>query len=77
MTTLVTTNRSAYPVSAVPLNHRAWKYMEGAKVKHCSNPDGEHWVVLKRLSIAPFPHYEMMDDHGYRWIVPQLKLMKG
>jgi hypothetical protein len=28
------------------------------------------------LSIAPFPHYEVMDDHGRCWIVPQLKLMQ-
>lgn len=76
MTTLVTTNRNVYPLSAVQLNHHAWKYVDGAKVKHCSNPDGDDWVVLKRLSIAPFPHYEVMDDHGRCWIVPQLKLMQ-
>ena len=77
MTTLVTTNCNVYPLPAIHLSHRAWKYVDGAKVKHRNSPDGEHWIVLKRLSIAPFPHYEVTDDNGHRWIVPQLKLMQG
>lgn len=75
MTTLVTTIRNVYPLSAIPLKHRAWKYVDGARVKHYKDPEGDTWVVLKRLSIAPFPHYEAMDGNGHCWIVPQLALI--
>jgi hypothetical protein len=75
MSTLVTTNRDAYLLSPIPLKHRAWKYVDGARVKHYREPDGETWVVLKRLSIAPFPHYEVMDDKGHCWVMPQLALV--
>ena len=75
MTTLVTTNVNAYPLSAIPLTSKHWKYVEGARVRHYGDPDSETWVVLKRLAIAPFPHYEVMDDLGHCWIVSQLTLI--
>jgi hypothetical protein len=75
MTTLVTTNLNVYPLSAIRVKHNAWKYVDGAHVRPHYRPEGERWVVLKRLTIAPFPHYEVMDDDGRLWVIPQLALV--
>ena len=75
MTTLAITNHNVYPLAPVPLTHTAWKYVDGARVRPSHRLNDEPWVVLKRLSIAPFPHYEVMDDQGHLWVVPQLALV--
>ena len=77
MTKLVITQNNVYNLSPLPTKHKAWKYVDGAKVRPAHKPEGDPWIILQRLSVAPFPHYEVMDDQGHLWIMPQLALVNA